>query len=117
MGKGQRARNERAWQKRRNENQSGKAQTPQKINKIIGICVGIVAVLAIAFGIAYNAVAATGYFLRNTVAMSSDNYTVDNAMMTYYLKNEYYTFTNQYSNYLSMYGLDTFKKSEKPELR
>ena len=98
MGKGQRARNERAGKREEMKIRAAKLKRRKKINKIIGICVGIVAVLAIAFGIAYNAVAATGYFLRNTVAMSSDNYTVDNAMMTYYLKNEYYTFTNQYSN-------------------
>lgn len=109
MGKGQRARNERAGKREEMKIRAAKIKRRKKINKIIGICAGVVAVLAIAFGIAYNAVAATGYFLRNTVAMSSDNYTVDNAMMTYYLKNEYYTFTNQYSNYLSMYGLDTSK--------
>ena len=102
MGKGQRARAERAGKREEMKIKAAKLKRRKKINKIIGICVAAFIVVAIVFAVAYNAIAATGYFLRNTVVMSSENYQVDNAMMTYYLKNEYYTFANQYSNYLSM---------------
>ena len=115
MGKGQRARAERAGKREEMKIKAAKLKRRKKINKIIGICVAAFIVVAIVFAVAYNAIAATGYFLRNTVVMSSENYQVDNAMMTYYLKNEYYTFANQYSNYLSMYGLDTSKSLKKQE--
>lgn len=113
MGKGQRARAERAGKREEMKIRAAKLKRRKKINKIIGVCAAAVVVIAIIGAVVYNAVAATGYFLRNTVVMSTENYKVDNAMMTYYLKNEYYSFTNQYSNYLSMYGLDTEKSLKK----
>ncbi len=115
MGKGQRTRAERAGKREEMKIKAAKLKRRKKINKIIGICVAAFIAVAIVFAVVYNAIAATGYFLRNTVVMSSDNYQVDNAMMTYYLKNEYYTFANQYSNYLSMYGLDTSESLKKQE--
>lgn len=107
MGKGQRARAERAGKREEMKIRAAKLKRRKKINKIIGLCAAAVVVVAIIGAVVYNSIAATGYFLRNTVVMSTENYKVDNAMMTYYLKNEYYSFVNQYSNYLSMYGLDT----------
>ena len=110
MGKGQRARNERAGKREEMKIRAAKIKRRKKINKIIGICAGVVAVLAIAFGIAYNAVAATGYFLRNTVAMSSDNYTVDNAMMTYFVKSSYLSDLDLYGDEFEDNNLDPDKK-------
>ncbi len=115
MGKGKRARLARAGQKEQMKIAAQKLRVRKKITKIISVCAGAIAAAAIVGIIVYSTIAGTGYFLRNTVAMSSKNFKIDNAMMTYYLKNEYYSFVNTYSDYLSMYGLDTTKslKSQK----
>ncbi len=109
MGKGQRSREARAGKREEMKKAAAKQLRRKKFNKIIGICVAVVAVIGIAAVVIYNSIASTGYFLRNTIALSTENYKVDNAMMTYYVKNQYYSFANQNSEYLSMYGLDTSK--------
>ncbi len=109
MGKGKRVREARAGKRQEMKIRAKKLALRQKITKIVGYSVAGVAAVAVVALITYNTIASTGYFLRNTVAMSSKNFEVDNAMMTYYLKNEYYSFTNQYADYLTMYGLDTSK--------
>lgn len=109
MGKGQRSREARAGKREEMKKVAAKQRLMQKVKRIISVCVIVVLLLGVASIAVYNTVSKTGYFLRNTVAMSTDNYEVDNAMMTYYLKNQYYSFVNSYSDYLSMYGLDTSK--------
>ena len=109
MGKGKRAREARAGKREELKIRAAKLRLRQKITKIVGWSLACVAAVAIVAGVTYNAIANTGYFLRNTVAMSSKNFEVDNAMMTYYVKNEYFSFANTYADYLSMYGLDTSK--------
>jgi len=115
MGKGKRSREARAGKREQLKAAAIKLRRRKKITKIISICVAIVLVVGIVSTIVYNTIANTGYFLRNTVAMSTKNFEVDNAMMAYYIKNEYYSFADQYGDYLSMYGLSTDKplKSQK----
>ncbi len=115
MGKGQRARQARAGKRDEMKAAAIKLRRRKKIVKIISTCVAIVLALGIVSTVIYNTIANTGYFLRNTVVMSTKNFEVDNAMMAYYVKNEFYSFSDQYSEYLSMYGLDTTKplKSQK----
>ena len=115
MGKGKRSREARAGKREQMKAAAIKLRRRQKITKAISIVVAVVVVIGILSTIVYNTIANTGYFLRNTVAMSTKNFEVDNAMMAYYIKNEYYSFADQYSSYLSMYGLDTEKplKSQK----
>lgn len=109
MGKGQRARQARAGKREEMKAAAIKLRRRKKIIKITSICVAIVLVIGILSTVIYNTIANTGYFLRNTVVMSTKNFEVDNAMMTYYIKNEFYSFADANSSYLSMYGLDTSK--------
>lgn len=115
MGKGQRAREARAGKKEELKKIAAKQKLRSKIYKVAGICAAALAAVAVVGVVAYNTVASTGYFLRNTVAMKTTDCEIDNAMMTYYLKNQYYNFANQNADYLTMYGLDTQKslKSQK----
>lgn len=115
MGKGQRARQARVGKREEMKAAAIKLRRRKKIVKIISMCVAIVLAIGIVSTVIYNSIANTGYFLRNTVVMSTKNFEVDNAMMAYYIKNEFYSFADQYSDYLSMYGLDTTKslKSQK----
>lgn len=114
MGKGQRSREARAGKREELKRIAAKKKLRNKIYKIAGATAAALAAIAIIGIVIFNTISSTGYFLRNTVAMKTENYQVDNAMMTYYLKRQYYNFVNQYNDYLSMYGLDT-KKSLKSQ--
>ncbi len=109
MGKGQRARQARAGKREEMKAAAIKLRRRKTIVKIISTCVAVVLAIGLLSIVVYNTISGTGYFLRNTVAMSTENFEVDNAMMAYYVKNQYYSFTDQYGDYLSMYGLDTTK--------
>lgn len=115
MGKGKRSREARAGKREEMKAAALKLRRRKKITKIISTILTIVIVVGILSTIVYNTIANTGYFLRNTVAMSTKNFEVDNAMMAYYIQNEFYSFADVNKNYLSMYGLDTTKslKSQK----
>lgn len=107
MGKGNRSRNERrnAVDPRAAE----KAQTlkQQKTNKLLGGIVGVVVALILVFGIVISAISSSGVFLRSATSASTANFSVDSAVMTYFLKSNYYSFVNQMSDYLSYFNLDT----------
>lgn len=47
--------------------------------------------------------------LSSEISVTSRDYEVDNAMMAYLLYDNYHYFVSTYSDYLSMYGLDTSK--------
>lgn len=109
MGKGQRAREARAGKKEELKVIAAKKKLQSKIKKIIGICAASAVAVAIVAVVIYNSIASTGYFLRNTIALKTDNFQVDNAMLTYYLKTRYYNVIGQDNQYLTMLGLDTTK--------
>ena len=109
MGKGQRSREARAGKREELKKAAAKKKLHQKIKKIIGISVAGVVAVGLIGVVAYNTIASTGYFLRNTVAMKSDNFQVDNAMMTYFVKDQYFAFADQYGDSLSYFGLDSSK--------
>ncbi len=82
---------------------SYETQKKEKRNSIlITIAVILVAVLVIGLTV-YNRFVDSGYFLRNTVAAESENFEVDNAMMTYFFHSNYQT----YAMYASYLGIDT----------
>lgn len=98
MGKGKRAREARAGKREEMKKAALKKIRRQKISKAITVVVSVLIIAAIVVGIAYSTVASTGYFLRNAVAMSTENYQVDNAMMTYYTKSIYYSMQSYFSS-------------------
>ena len=95
MGKGQRAREARAGKKEEMRKAAAKLVRKKKITKAVTWVVTIAIVIGILSILSYNIVADTGYFLRNTVAVSTANTKVDNAMMTYYLKSVYSSLASQ----------------------
>ena len=98
MGKGQRARLARAGQKEEFKKIAAKKKRAAKIKKVLGTSVVSLIVLAIVGVIAINIISGTGFFLRNTVSMSTANYKVDNAMMPYFVKTV--VSNSQYSQYI-----------------
>lgn len=82
---------------------SYEAQKKEKRNSIIiTICVILAAVLILGL-VVYNRFVDSGYFLRSTTAAESENFEVDNAMMTYFFHSNYQT----YAAYASYLGIDT----------
>ncbi len=108
MGKGKRAREARAGKREQMKIAAAKKVRREKITKAVTAIVSILVVAAIVLGIAYSVVASTGFFLRNAVAMSTDNYKVDNAMMTYYTKSIYHNMQSYFSSMIdSQKSLDS----------
>lgn len=78
-------------------------------NKIIGIVCAVLAVLVLGTTIVYNSFSNSGFFLRRTESMSTENYSVDNAVLSFYFYSVYQSFMEQYGDLVSYLGLDTSK--------
>lgn len=77
-------------------------------NLLIIVCVVLMFALAITL-FAYKQIVTSGIIERSTTVMSSENFSVNNSMMTYYYNSLYQSFANQYGSSLSSFGLDTSK--------
>ncbi len=88
---------------------AAKAQKKNSLsNVLITISVVLMFVLAIAL-FAYKQVVTSGIIERCTTSVSSENFSVNNSMMTYYFNSSYQSFASQYGSSLSSFGLDTSK--------
>ncbi len=85
------------------------ATTKKKISgKDLGIKIFLIAtVVIIIAAIGFNMITSSGILLHSFKPMTSENYTVNAAMMNYFYKTSYYGFVNQMGDYLSYFGLDT----------
>lgn len=119
MGKGQRARAERAAEKEALKPIIEKKAKKTRIKKIVISVVAIVLVVALVGSLIYNAIYSaafnSGKIQRNTTILESEHYTVDAAMMSYLFYTEYNDFLNNYSSYLSYFGLDTSKSLKRQD--
>ena len=61
------------------------------IAAIIGVCTGVVAVKE------------SGVLLRNKISITSEHYEVDNAMLSYFIFNNYASFMNTYGSFATYY--------------
>ncbi len=90
-----------------------KKQRNQNLKKLNLIAAAVVAVVGIAVGIVCGSLQKQGYFLRNGVAMKTENFEVTGQMMAYYV---YTTFEGYYSQYGSALGLDPSVSLKKQKL-
>ena len=91
-----------------------KKYVTQKQRTIRVIVAGLLAVviLSAAFivgGVLYSNTRSSGSSMRKQIPLESENYKVDNCMMTYYFLSDFYNFYNQNGMYLQYMGLDTTK--------
>lgn len=115
MGKGNRARADRAQEKLdRPQNYAAKKQAPKKW--IVPLVLIIVAVFVVAT-LVFSALDNHGVFKRGTAAITSEHYTVNSSMMSYFFRNEYISFVNQYSSIVSYLGLNTSTSLKLQECR
>lgn len=91
------------------------ATTKKKISgKDLGIKIFLIAtVVIIIAAIGFNMITSSGLLLHSFKPMTSENYTVNAAMMNYFYKTSYYGFVNQMGDYLSYFGLDTSRPLDK----
>lgn len=101
MGKGQRNKAKAAaTYAAKKENRSNVTKTVIRI-----VCaVLIVAMLGALIG--YGRCVNSGYYLRNTVSVASQNFEINNSMMTYFYNQMYNQIMDQYYYYLVASGLD-----------
>ncbi|MBR2847917.1 MAG: peptidylprolyl isomerase [Clostridia bacterium] len=91
------------------QKEAAKAKKKSIRNKIIGaVCVLLIIVL-VGTVVAYTRMTDGGYFLRNTVSLTSENYEMDNALVSYHFNNQYQNFLSAYGNSLSYFGIDPSK--------
>lgn len=91
------------------------ATTKKKISgKDLGIKLFLIAtVIIIIAAIGFNMITSSGLLLHSFKPITSENYTVNAAMMNYFYKTSYYGFVNQMGDYLSYFGLDTSRPLDK----
>lgn len=111
MGKGQRSRIARADEMAAKKAAAKKKERQNKITRVITIVTAIVLVVAVAGMIIYTTVNSNnrnnGTYLKKDIAVESTSYSFNNAQQMYFFQNYYSSFVNQYSDYLSYFGLDT----------
>ena len=107
MGKGNRARLERAQNKldQPQINVAAKKQKPNWANTAIVLFIAAVLVLSLALSTLQN----SGAMMRASAAVKSDNYTVSGTMISYFFNSQYSSFINTYGSVASYLGLDTSK--------
>jgi parvulin-like peptidyl-prolyl isomerase len=85
----------------------------QLLKKVILIVAAVVAVVGITVGFVCGSLQKQGYFLRNGVAMKTNNFEVTGQMMAYYV---YTTFEGYYNQYGDALGLDPAVSLKKQRL-
>ncbi|MBQ9783556.1 MAG: hypothetical protein IJW44_03455 [Clostridia bacterium] len=104
MGKSNRIRVNRANERVQTIGVKKKKEMPSWVVSLIAI----VLTVAILAGVAVSLMSANGVFNRMTTTVSSEHYTVNANMMSYYFKLQYENFYSNYGSYLSSM-LDTSK--------
>ena len=106
MGKGNRARLERAQNKLdQPQNYAEKKQTPKWVNSVIVIFIAAILVVSLSLSALQN----SGTMMRSTAAVKSDNYTVSGTMLSYFFNSQYSAFLQQYGSIAGYLSLDTSK--------
>ncbi len=108
MGKGARSREKYSVKKEKLKVEAVEQAKKDKKSKIIGSITAIVIALAILSGtFIYFFFYASGKYLRDEIGVKSDTYSVDNAMMTYFVKSNYVGMQSQYGEYFyTMTGIN-----------
>ena len=115
MGKGARNREKYTEERVAKKEQAIVLEKKNKRNKLITkIVATILAVVIAVSGTIYFTVFANGSYLRNNIVASSENFRINNAMMTYFVKSSYVSMQMQYGEYFTMFtGIDPAKSLKK----
>lgn len=121
MGKGQRSRKNYAEIQARIEAQRAEKAKKMKLRRTLGItAISVVLAACIIVGCIFGIGAYlenTGYKMHHDVYMTSDNYTISNAVLAYFIKTEETNFVSNNSSSYSQSGLDTALKLKNQQYR
>lgn len=107
MGKGARKRQKAVQTRQEQEQARLLAAKKKKRNILLGIAGGVVALVVVAALVVNGVLTASGWYLSRTVSVISSSYDIDNAMMSYFFRNQYASYLQ--SNSGSSSGPDTTK--------
>lgn len=111
MGKAKRAKEKRLLEEQRRSEAEAKKRAEKKENiKIATVIIAIVLVIAIlvtSVCLVVISVKKSGNYLRNRVSVSSENYEINNAMLSYLFADTFYSQKEYFDYYSSYFGLDT----------
>lgn len=111
MGKGQRNRELRAVEREANRESLAKKAKKDKIKKLSISIVSIVLIVCLFGGLLVHFITAgvntSGKAMRKAIALESENYKVNAAMMSYFFYTQYNQLLNDYNSYMEYIGLDT----------
>ena len=107
MGKGNRARIQRAQDKL--DNPQGAVQVKKAPKSWVNTAIILFIVAVLAVSIVLTAVYDSGSSMRGAKALKSENYTVSGTMLSYFYQSQYSTFMSQMGSMVSYLGLDTSK--------
>lgn len=89
MGKGARKRQKAVQTRQEQEQARLLAAKKKKRNILLGIAGGVVALVVVAALVVNGVLTASGWYLSRTVSVISSSYDIDNAMMSYFFRNQY----------------------------
>lgn len=109
MGKGARTREQNVGKKEAAKQLKIVEEHKKKTHKLVAIVTSLVLVVLIAASsLVYTFYYANGTYLRKNVVISTENFEIDNTMMTYLAKTSYVSMQETYGDYFSMFtGIDT----------
>lgn len=90
------------------------SEKQRRIRIIVAALLAVVILSAafIAGGVLYSKHLNSGSSMRKLISFESENYKVDNCMMTYYYLSDFYNTYNQYGSYFSAMGLDIYSSMQ-----
>ena len=96
-------------------NDKSKMNLADKIAALVFGGTAVAVVIALIIYLLVNSLLDKGYFARKTVAVTSDSYSVDNAMMSYFFYEEYRNFVNLNYDKLSDLNITADKSLKKQD--
>ena len=102
----------------RQQRQFEEKKAMRRMDRLAAIVSGAVTgliILALAIYLLMNSLLDNGYFMRKKVSVSSDNYQINNTMMSYYFYEEYRDFINRNYSDLDDMGLKSDKSLKKQD--
>lgn len=113
MGKASRNKREnqevRRVEAEKKQKEMAKAKKKSLGKKIVATVCVVLAIVLVGAVVAYTKMMDDGFFLRRAVSVKSDNYEMDNAIVSYHFYNQYQNFLSMYGNSVSYLGLDPTK--------
>ena len=111
MGKGNRVRTQRAEERQVKKESAKKQAAKAKIKHRVNMAISVILIVLLVAGLIFAAFKNTidSHFLHSSIPVSTENYELNSAEMSYLFNTQYNYFLNQYGSMISYVGLDLTK--------